>query len=188
MDSDGQSRWQPYARKDLEPDAGMFQVEPGVPAMLCGTGPDGPGDGSAGGEVVGRINCSDEEYYPGQFGLWQANCRRSLRSKAGQEELRVLRDSLLALPDKRLIHGLLVDEEGKVCAVGAYAKHQGLDLQKFDPEDRTDDVGIEAGMPALVAWKVVEMNDMEFSHLTPEDRYKKMLEWVAAQLMAEVRP
>jgi hypothetical protein len=132
---------------------------------------------------MGRISYSDDEDYPGQFELWQANCIRSLRGKHGQEELRVLRAALLTLPDKRLIHGLLIDEEGGVCAVGAYAKHKGLDLQEFDPEDSTDDVGIEAGMPALVAWKVVEMNDMEFDHLTPEKRYTKMLEWVERQLL-----
>jgi hypothetical protein len=93
-----------------------------------------------------------------------------------------LRDALLALPDKRLIHGSLVDEEGDVCAIGAYARAKGLDLQKFDPEDETDQVGIVAGMPRMVAWKVVEMNDMEFDHLTPELRYTRMLEWVESQL------
>lgn len=129
-----------------------------------------------------RISYSDEENWPGQFELWQANCSRSLRGRSGQEELRQLRDALLALSDKRLIHGSLVDADGEVCAIGAYAKHKGLDLQDFDPEDETDEVGIRAGMPSLVAWKVVEMNDMQFDHLTPEERYKRMLGWVEAQL------
>ncbi len=132
---------------------------------------------------MSRISYSEDEDYPGQFNLWQANCRRSLRGKQGQEELRLLRDALLAIPDKRLIHGSLVSEDGEVCAIGAYAKHKGLDLQKFDPEDETDAVGIEAGMPKLVAWKVVEMNDMELgSHVSPEDRYTRMLNWVENQL------
>ncbi len=132
---------------------------------------------------MSRISYSDEENYPGQFELWQANCRRSLQGRGGQEELRILRDALLAMPDKRLIHGSLADEDGGVCAIGAYAWHKGLDLQKFDPEDETDSVGIEAGMPSLVAWKVVEMNDIELdSHFTPEERYTKMLEWVNGQI------
>jgi hypothetical protein len=136
-----------------------------------------------------RISYSDEEDYPGQFELWQANCRRSMRGKQGQEELRELRAALLALADKRLIHGSLVDEEGEMCAIGAYAKHKGLDLQKFDSEDETDAVGIEAGMPALVAWKVVEMNDFEFAScsfqpISPEQRYTKMLAWVESQLLS----
>lgn len=127
---------------------------------------------------MSRIDWTDEEDRPGQFALWQANCLRSLQGKQGREELQVLRAALLALPDKRLIYGSLVDEDGEVCAIGAYARHKGLDLQKFDPEDATDDVGIEAGMPKLAAWKVVEMNDVEFDHLTPERRYVKMLEWI----------
>lgn len=129
-----------------------------------------------------RISYSDEEDWPGQFELWQANCRRSLHGKHGQEELRALRDALLALPEKRLIYGLLDDEEGGVCAIGAYARHKGVDLSRFDPEDESDEVGIAAGMPSLVAWKVVEMNDVEFSHLTPEQRYEKMLAWVEREI------
>jgi hypothetical protein len=136
---------------------------------------------------VSRISYSDDEDYPGQFELWQANCRRSLRGKEGQAELLVLREALLAIPDKRLIVNLLTDEEGGVCAIGAYAKRKGLDLAKYDPEYATDEVGIEAGMPAMAAWKIVEMNDMELSHVTPEKRYERMLAWIdSQQLIAEV--
>jgi len=129
-----------------------------------------------------RINYSEDEDFPGQFELWQANCERSLRGKRGQQELRELRAALLALPEKRLIHGALEDERGYVCAVGAYAKHKGVELSKFDVDSNTDDVGIEAGMPRLVAWKVVEMNDLQLDHLTPEQRYEKMFAWVESKL------
>jgi hypothetical protein len=130
-----------------------------------------------------RISYSEDEDHPGQFNLWHANCERSLRSKLGQQELRELRAALLALSDKRLIHGLLTDEDGGVCAIGAYARRKGLDLSQFDPEDLTDEVGIAAGMPKLVAWKVVEMNDMEMhSRFTPEERYTAVLAWVESKL------
>lgn len=128
-----------------------------------------------------RISYSEDENFPGQFELWQANCERSLRGKHGQEELKELRAALLAMPDKRLIYGLL-EADGEVCAIGAYARHKGLDLSKYDPEDATDEVGIEAGMPTLVAWKVVEMNDMELSHLSPEVRYERMLKWIESKI------
>ena len=131
---------------------------------------------------MSRINWSDQEDYPGQFDLFQANCERSLRGKQGQEELGELRTALLALSDKRLIHGLLEDEEGGVCAIGAYAKHKGLDLSKFDVDSDTDDVGIAGGMPTLVAWKIVEKNDMEYDYLSPEKRYEKMLAWVESKI------
>lgn len=158
-----------------------------------------------------RINYSDEEERPGQFALWDANCRRSIRGKIGQRELRELEAALLALPDKRLIHGALTDDDGAVCAIAAYAKHKGVDLSKFDPEYDSDEVGIAAGMPALVAWKVVALNDIECDDvwevadgperrgyglykggiayirpMTPEERYEKVLAWVRSQLTTGV--
>jgi hypothetical protein len=129
-----------------------------------------------------RISYAEDEDFAGQFFLWQANCERSLRGRQGQAELRELREALLALPEKRLIFGKLEDEQGGVCAVGAYAKRKGIDLSKCDVDDETDHVGIKAGMPRLVAWKVVEMNDVEFENLTPEERYAKMLAWVESKL------
>lgn len=136
-----------------------------------------------------RISYSEDEDFPGQFELWQGNCERSLRGKAGQEELRELRTALLAMPEKRLIADALEDEEGGICAIAAYGKHKGIDLSKFDVDYETDEVGIAAGMPKLVAWKVVEMNDVEFRRLTPERRYEKMLAWVESKLkpLSEVR-
>ena len=71
-----------------------------------------------------------------------------------------------------------------MCAIGAYGKRKGLDLSRFDVDFDTDEVGIAGGMPALVAWKVVEMNDLQFDHLTPEQRYKKMLAWVESKLLS----
>lgn len=158
-----------------------------------------------------RIGWSDDEERPGQFALWQANCRRSARGKVGQRELREMEAALLALPEKRLIHGALEDKQGGVCAIACYAKHKGLDLSKFDPEYDSDEVGIAAGMPRMVAWKVVALNDIEIEahyeycegpsrdprdyeyygghrgiwtrfEWTPEERYEKVLAWVREQL------
>ncbi len=144
-----------------------------------------------------RLNCSDEEDWPGQFELWQANCGRSLKGKAGQRALREFEAALLALPTKRLIHGRLTDDDGGVCAIGCYAKHKGVDLSQYDPEDETPAVGVAAGMPRLVAWEVVALNDIHFKtvweitspygreryrDMTPEERYEKVLAWVRAQL------
>ena len=160
---------------------------------------------------MSRINWSDDEERPGQFALWQANCRRSCRGKSGRRELGELEAALLALPEKRLIHGALEDEHGGVCAIAAYAKHKGVDLSKFDLEYASDEVGIAAGMPRLVAWKVVALNDIEIEDYyaycegpsrdpsnyspyydyrgiwtrfawTPEERYTKVLAWVREQL------
>lgn len=94
----------------------------------------------------------------------------------------IARGASLSLPDKRLILGALEDEEGGVCAIGAYGKRKGLDLSKFDVDYETDEVGIAGGMPRLVAWKVVEMNDIQLDHVTPEQRYEKMLAWVESNI------
>jgi hypothetical protein len=155
---------------------------------------------------MARINYSDEEDRPGQFALFQANCGRSLRGKAGQRALRELEAALLALPEKRLIRERLW-EAGEVCAVGAYAQYKGLDIWTMDPEDDSDEVGVAAGMPRLVAWKVVALNDIELDtvwepaygpvqrghgiyqggialirEMTPEERFDRVLAWVRSHL------
>lgn len=153
-----------------------------------------------------RIGYSDEEDYPGQFGLWQGNCQRSLKGKAGQAALRELKAALLALPSKRLIAENLVDAHGEVCAIGALAEFRGeiTDEMIGQGEYDMEEVGIQLGMPRLVAWKVVEMNDLQFNGtqllwaegpyrwpaeqpyyyvpVTPEERYERMLSWVQSQL------
>ena len=156
---------------------------------------------------MSRISYSDEEDFNGQFALWQANCARSLRGRAGQRELRALEAALLALPSKRLTAGEVESENGDVCALGAYGKHKGLDLSQFENDYDSDEIGIAGGMPRLVAWKVVELNDIlldtvwerhygplrrgEASYqggvafvrdMTPEERYERVLAWVREQL------
>lgn len=119
-----------------------------------------------------RINYSDDEDFPGQFHLWQANCDRSLRSKAGQAALLRLEAALLAMPEKSLWRGNLVASDGSVCAIGALARVEGklpappepLHDEWGDYEDDEDDTAefaeAELGFPHLVAWKVVEQNDI----------------------------
>jgi hypothetical protein len=148
-----------------------------------------------------RISYSEDEDFPGQFELWQANCRRSIKGKAGQKALRELEQALVALPEKRLIADALQDAEGEVCAIGALAKYRGIDKTESDPEEM-EEVGVDLGMPRLVAWKVVCVNDVEIDghHVevfgphrwgqklwayvapTPEERYQQMLNWVREQI------
>ena len=161
---------------------------------------------------MSRINYSDDEQYPGQFNLWQANCNRSVTGKQGQAVLRELEAALVALPSKRL-RSHVVACDGDVCAVGAFllmrkAKEVGsveeaqrqLETEMGDEWDQadieTDELGIQAGMPRLVAWKLVELNDIEFDRkwdpialrsvdITPEERYDRLLAWVRSKLKSE---
>lgn len=164
---------------------------------------------------MSRISYSDEEEVPGQFALWQANCRRSLDGKKGQAALRELEAALLALPDKRLIAGKLIDGDGEVCALGALAQYKGHALvaekvdddgwDEIDLDGEMEDFGVELGLPRLVAWKVVCLNDIEidghyetlagpimerydsyrmqqFIPATPEERFEKILAWVQRKI------
>lgn len=139
---------------------------------------------------MSRISYSDEEDYPGQFALWNGNVNRSLQGKRGRAALRFLRESLLALPEKRLIANAIA-RDGEVCAIGAVLVHRQPDplLQAYelayletidDDEDTTEYAPMD--FPQLVAWAIVSANDYTFSHLTPELRYEKMLAWVEARL------
>lgn len=140
---------------------------------------------------MSRINYSEDEQFPGQFHLWQANCDRSLRGRPGQAALRELEAALVALPTKRLITNEL-DNGVDCCAIGAVVRHRGLDPEKiaeeFDTEYEMEEVGVELGMPTLVAWKIVEVNDITTGSYnvrvpyTPEQRYADVLRWVRAWL------
>jgi hypothetical protein len=130
-----------------------------------------------------RVIYQKKENFPGECELFRANVDRSLRGKKGQQELRELRDALLALRKKRLIAGALTDTKGNVCAIGAYAKHKGMDpasfyLWKIDPLV----LGESCGMPDLVAWRIVEMNDVDLAGINPNHRYDMMLGWVESKI------
>jgi hypothetical protein len=136
-----------------------------------------------------RISYTDEEDFPGQFGLWQGNCQRSLSGKQGQAALRELEAALVALPSKRLIANEL-DNGQDVCAIGALVRYKKI-TPLADPEYEMEQVGIECGMPRLVAWTVVEINDneLDFRYVdgkrvdcTPEERYETILKWIRKQL------
>lgn len=135
-----------------------------------------------------RISYSEDEDYPGQFDLWQANCERSLSGRKGRAALAELEAALVALPSKRLIAGTL-DDGADCCAIGALVRHK--QITPHTEFDAPDEIGQACGMPRLVAWKVVEMNDVlllsrwdgnKHVRLTPEERYEAVLTWVRQQL------
>ncbi len=127
---------------------------------------------------MSRIQYKDDEEYGGEFALWQANCKRSLRGKRGQAALRELEAALIALPEKRLISGV-IEDDGQVCAVGAVIKARGMIEEAYKAEDDGDTTDAIAasmlGWPSLVAWKIVELNDEECDGLTEAHRYERVL-------------
>jgi hypothetical protein len=51
-----------------------------------------------------------------------------------------------------------------------------------DEEGTTEAAAVEVGVPRLVAWRLVELNDMDLDRETPEERYAKVLAWVEKRL------
>lgn len=141
-----------------------------------------------------RIGYSESEDYPGQFELWQANCQRSLQGRKGQAALRELETALLALPVKRLIAEEVENADGEVCTIGALAKFRGLitDEMKAQGEYDMEGVGVKLGIPRMVAWKIVEVTDIQLpdsfhyynTPVSPEYRYQKVLAWVQSQIQS----
>lgn len=139
--------------------------------------------------------------------LWDNAVRRATYSKRGQTVLREIEAALLALPEKRLIEGLLCDGTG-VCAVGALAAYRQVQQGQtwpeafavldesgdYDPDDddssSVDDTARFAEkrlkMAFSLAWDLAFDNDHRYGGLAPEDRYERVLKWVRGRIKVEV--
>lgn len=106
-----------------------------------------------------------------------------IRSKRGQAFLKELAAAMDAMPEKALISGELVNAEGDCCTIGVVCKARHVDVSQIDyevPEQVGAAVGIAKQMAAEIEW----MNDEYGSwDETPEERWKRMRRWVAAQIL-----
>lgn len=160
--------------------------------------------------LVMRIWINEDEDRPNQFALFEANCQRQIKGRAGQKALRELERALVELPEKRLVAKAIACGN-EVCAVGALLVHQRVAkgesredalaryqsvvqdddeycgaYDDFDGyQDPTDEIAAAEGVPALLAWKLVYLNDERCDHCTPEERYEKVLAWVRRQIKSE---
>lgn len=146
---------------------------------------------------MARFYSEEDEDFPGQAELWQANCERSLKGKKGQASLRDLEAALLALPSPRLIAGELQNKAGEVCAIGALAKFKGhecpivaygldefgdTEIDPIDVESATIDLAKTLGVPRMVAIAVAAENDAAWVKLDSEQRYQRVLAWVRQEI------
>lgn len=150
-----------------------------------------------------RISYREDEDYPNAAELFLANVERSLKGKKGQAALQKVEAALLAMPQKRLITDVLETAEGEVCALGALAKHMQVaipeptvpDYNEWEENESYEDLikfAVEQlGIPRLVAFRVIEVNDntqyrflggRDRHYYTPEERYEKVLAWVRKRL------
>jgi len=122
---------------------------------------------------MSRFNEGDSESHYGF--LWPARVRQVIEGKRGQRVMRELAEALLALPERRLIAGNIATAQGEVCAIGAYAKAKGVDLNRdlasVDGKDLagwegsdsdTAELGELLGMTHTLAWEIGFKNDVEF--------------------------
>lgn len=118
--------------------------------------------------------------------LYRATVERALHGKRGQAFLRELADAFDALPEKVLIAGELINEQGECCAIGAVCKSRSLDVSQVDYED-PEAVGKMIGVARSMAAEIAYMNDEhEWTIETPSQRWKRMRKWIASKIENKV--
>lgn len=129
---------------------------------------------------MNRSGYTDDEGDGWQFNLWRGTVENAIHGKRGQKLLRDLAAALDAMPEKRLIHGVLEDESG-VCALGCLGKARCMDLSAIDYYEPAD-VGRAFGIATALAAEIEWINDEEYDDATPEDRWTRVRAWVQNQL------
>lgn len=129
-----------------------------------------------------------EPNYDNSYELWASNVARAIKGKRGRKALTTLRDSLLALPNKRLITDKVSDGQD-VCAIGAYLVGKGYSIddlpQQEEPLEDTAYLASRNGMTYTLAWELAYRNDETYGRQTPEQRYNTFLNWLNKQLESE---
>lgn len=117
---------------------------------------------------------------------WRGAVSSALRGKRGQAFLRETLAALAALPEKKLVAEEL-ESEGAYCTLGAVGKARGLDLQKINPGDQ-EAVAEQFDISHAMACEIMFINDdFEWSE-TPEQRWHRMRNWVAAHILEDAQP
>lgn len=118
------------------------------------------------------------------YGRWRAQVASAIRGKRGQGFLRELAAAMDAMPEKYLIKGDLVTEEGDCCALGVVCKARGLDVSDVDPEEH-EVVGETLDIAHQLASEIAYENDDDWEKETDEQRWTRMRAWVARLIREE---
>lgn len=119
-----------------------------------------------------------------QLIMWRGAVRSAIRGKRGQAFLRELLAALDAMPEKKLITHDLQDASGQVCTLGAIGVARGVDLAPLDPEAHEQLGSVFNISEALVREIEYENDEGASCYQTPEQRWQRMRDWVAANLAA----
>ncbi len=113
---------------------------------------------------------------------WRGAVNSAIKGKRGQELLTEMANALDAMPVKRLISDELISKEGEVCALGAVAKHKGLNVEGVDPENH-ESVCAKFNIADALAREIAYENDDDWG-ATSEQRWERMRKWVNENLVA----
>lgn len=119
------------------------------------------------------------------FGRWRAQVASATRGKRGQAFFVALVQALDALPEKSLVKGELQTSEGAVCALGALARHKGIDVSSLDTEDHAS-LGVTFNIASQLAQETMFENDEARGPggATGEIRWQRVRDWAVRQLTA----
>lgn len=124
------------------------------------------------------------------FIRWRGQVESAIRGRRGQRFVRDLIDALDALPEKKLVRGSLVAEDG-CCAMGAVALRRGVQVDdlNMDPDDdygeSSEIAGARLDIATPLAREVAFINDEDGPMLreeTPEERFSRVRAWAVKQL------
>lgn len=122
--------------------------------------------------------------------LYRANVDRAFAGKRGQAFLKEMLAAMDALPDKKLIFGVMQEDSGEVCAIGSVGKARGIDMERLNRLAEEDDpqlafaISRKFGITRHMAAEIMFMND-GYRHAweeTPEARFTRMRKWIESQI------
>lgn len=127
------------------------------------------------------------------LGRWRAAVQNAMRGRRGQAFLRELLAAMDGMDMKRLVAEELecapltidgvVAADGDVCALGAVGRLRKINMDNIDPED-VETVAGTFGIADAMTREIVWRNDEGGPYReTPEQRFTRMRNWVAAQIV-----
>jgi hypothetical protein len=134
---------------------------------------------------VSRSGYVDDGLHPLELGRYRAQVKSAIRGKRGQAFLKELAAAMDAMPEKILIAGELIDQEGDCCAIGVVCKARGLDVTKVDidePEQVADAVGIARQLAAEIEYEN-DKGNCGWKSESPAHRWARMRNWVERQIV-----
>lgn len=120
--------------------------------------------------------------------LYRSSVWRAITGARGQAFLRELIAALDAMPEKRLIAGMLI-RDGEVCAIGSVGLARGMDLTRIDYEEPRS-VGRAFGIAKSMAAEIEYENDGDhhYDTETAEARWRRMRAWAVSNLNETPEP